>query len=270
MAIDWFTFGAQIFNFIILVWLLKRFLYQPILHAVDAREEKIATALSDADEKKHEAEKQFVSYKEKKEDIEQQSAALLKQAVSEANQERESLLAEGRKDTEALGLKKMESLRNSIEQLNQNIQQQTQQHVFSITRKVLIDLASIGLEQKLIEKFIEKLRDTDDARKKILLEALKTSNNPALLRSAFELTKEQQKLIQEKLNDIFKIEIPLQFEIESNLVAGLELFSNGQKLAWSISNYLASLEKSMAEILNKSEGSISSTEVETDQVQQPQ
>ena len=42
MLIDWFTVGAQALNFIILVWLLKRFLYKPILDAVDAREKRVA------------------------------------------------------------------------------------------------------------------------------------------------------------------------------------------------------------------------------------
>jgi F-type H+-transporting ATPase subunit b len=40
MLIDWFTVGAQAVNFLILVWLLKRFLYRPVLAAVDAREEE--------------------------------------------------------------------------------------------------------------------------------------------------------------------------------------------------------------------------------------
>ena len=43
MLIDWFTVGAQALNFLILVWLMKRFLYKPILHAIDAREKRIAT-----------------------------------------------------------------------------------------------------------------------------------------------------------------------------------------------------------------------------------
>ena len=42
MTIDWFTVGAQIVNFIVLVWLLKRFLYKPVLAAIDAREKRIA------------------------------------------------------------------------------------------------------------------------------------------------------------------------------------------------------------------------------------
>jgi F-type H+-transporting ATPase subunit c len=51
MLIDWFTVGAQLLNFLILAWLLKRFLYRPILDALDAREQRIAAELADADAK---------------------------------------------------------------------------------------------------------------------------------------------------------------------------------------------------------------------------
>ncbi|MFQ3186924.1 MAG: F-type H+-transporting ATPase subunit b, partial [Marinomonas primoryensis] len=52
MLIDWFTVIAQLINFLVLVWLLKRFLYRPILNAIDAREKRIADELADADEKR--------------------------------------------------------------------------------------------------------------------------------------------------------------------------------------------------------------------------
>ena len=46
MLIDWFTVAAQAVNFLILVWLLKRFLYKPVLAAIDEREKRIATQLA--------------------------------------------------------------------------------------------------------------------------------------------------------------------------------------------------------------------------------
>ena len=42
MLIDWFTVGAQIVNFLVLVWLLRRYLYRPVLAAIDAREQELA------------------------------------------------------------------------------------------------------------------------------------------------------------------------------------------------------------------------------------
>ena len=51
MLIDWFTVAAQALNFLVLVWLLKRFLYKPILDAIDVREKGIAATLAGADAK---------------------------------------------------------------------------------------------------------------------------------------------------------------------------------------------------------------------------
>ncbi|MEF9674151.1 hypothetical protein QNM99_26650 [Pseudomonas sp. PCH446] len=65
MLIDWFTVGAQILNFLILVWLLKRFLYHPILNAIDAREQRIAKELADADAEKTEAGQEREAYQRK-------------------------------------------------------------------------------------------------------------------------------------------------------------------------------------------------------------
>jgi len=65
MLIDWFTIAAQALNFLILVWLMKRFLYKPILNAIDAREQRIARELADADAKKAEAQKEREVFKGK-------------------------------------------------------------------------------------------------------------------------------------------------------------------------------------------------------------
>jgi F-type H+-transporting ATPase subunit b len=81
MLIDWFTVVAQIINFLILVWLLKRFLYKPILNAIDAREKKIAKELADADAKKAEALKEREEFQHKNEELDQQRKMRTKNAV---------------------------------------------------------------------------------------------------------------------------------------------------------------------------------------------
>ena len=67
MPIDWFTVVAQAINFLILVWLLKRFLYKPILHAIDEREKGIAAQLAEAEAKKAEAQKERDDFQHKNE-----------------------------------------------------------------------------------------------------------------------------------------------------------------------------------------------------------
>ena len=90
MLINWFTVIAQAINFLILVWLLKRFLYKPILHAIDEREKGIATQLAQAEAKKAEAQKDRDDFQHKNEVFDQERAALLKKATDEAKAERQT------------------------------------------------------------------------------------------------------------------------------------------------------------------------------------
>ena len=72
MQINWFTVIAQLFNFILLVWLMKRFLYAPILAAIDEREKKIKAQLNDAKAQKSEAKKEQEEFNAKNADFDQQ------------------------------------------------------------------------------------------------------------------------------------------------------------------------------------------------------
>ncbi len=249
MLIDWFTVGAQVLNFFILVWLMKRFLYKPILHAIDEREQRIAIELANADAKKAEAKSERDEFQHKNEEFDQQRAALLSQATDEANAERQRLLDEARQAVDALSAKQQETLRNDAHNLNQAISRRTQQEVFSIARQALMDLATTSLEERLGDVFTRRLREMDDQAKAVLGEALKTVSDPALVRSAFDLPAEQRDAIQNALNETFSAEIHIRFETAPDLVSGIELTTNGQKVAWSIADYLASLEKSVAELL---------------------
>jgi F-type H+-transporting ATPase subunit b len=249
MLIDWFTVGAQALNFLILVWLMKRFLYKPILHAIDAREKRIAAELANADQKKAEAQKESDEFKRKNEEFDRQRAELLSKATDEAQAERQRLLEEARKAADVLTAKRQETLRNDAHNLNQAISHRTQQEVFAIARKALTDLATTSLEERLGEVFTRRLREMDGQTKAGLEKALKTASDPALVRSAFDLPAKQRAAIQNALNETFSIEVHVRFETAPDLISGIELTTNGQKVAWSIADYLASLEKSVNELL---------------------
>src|SRR5580700_1950855 len=102
MLIDWFTVGAQALNFLILVWLLKRFLYRPILAAIDAREQRIAKELTDAAAKQAEAQERCDEYQHKNDEVNRERAALLSQATEEANVERQRMIDAAQQAADAI------------------------------------------------------------------------------------------------------------------------------------------------------------------------
>ncbi|MFC1766560.1 F0F1 ATP synthase subunit B [Planctomycetota bacterium] len=263
MLIDWFTVVAQALNFLILVWLMKRFLYKPILHAIDARETRIAKELADADQKKAEAQKERDEFQHKNEVFDEQRATLLTQATDEAQTERQRLLDEARQAAATLHEKRQETLRNDAHSLNQSIYNRTQQEVFSIARKALSDLAGTSLEARLAEVFTRRLQDMDSPVKTGLAEALKTASDPAIVRSAFDLPVEQRATIQNAINETFSANIRIRFETSPDLISGIELTTNGQKVAWSIADYVMSMENVAADLLKEKDRPVAKAEPES-------
>jgi F-type H+-transporting ATPase subunit b len=260
MLIDWFTVGAQALNFLILVWLMKRFLYKPVLAAIDAREKRIAAELADAETRKTDAKMERDEFQKKNADFDQQRAALLTKATDEAKAERQRLLDEARKAADALSAKRQEALQNDAKNLGQALRHRTQDEVFAIARKTLGDLAATNLEERVAAVFVDRLRGLGDPEKTALATTLKNDAEPALIRSAFDLPEEQRANIQRAINETFSADIHLQFETAPDLVSGIELSSGGQKMAWSIADYLKSMEKGVDDLLKESDKAKPKTE----------
>ena len=249
MLIDWFTVLAQVVNFLILVWLLKRFLYRPILNAIDAREKRIALALADADAKKTEAEQERDAFQHKNEAFDQQRAALLSQATDEAKAERLRLLDAARQESDSLRAKRQEALISEQQSLSEALTRRAREEVFAIARKTLADLAGETLEARMADVFLRRLRELDDAAMTGLKSTFAASSNTLLVRTAFTLPPPQRAAIETVLKETLGGEMQVQFETAPDLVSGIEIGSNGHKLAWSIADYLASLGKGVDALL---------------------
>lgn len=247
MLIDWFTVGAQLLNFIILVWLMKRFLYQPVLNAIAAREAKIASELANAAATKAKAHQQQETFEKKNQAFDEQRAELLRQATDAATAEGERLRIEARQAADTASAASAKALLMDTQQLHAEIVRHTQQQVFDISRRVLSDLADLNFEQQACTVFIQRLRAADATTLAALSTALKATDEsaPALLRSAFDLPAAQQAAIQSALDDTFGQAIALTFETAPELVGGIEFSTQGQKLAWSIAGYLSELSATL-------------------------
>jgi F-type H+-transporting ATPase subunit b len=250
MLIDWFTVGAQALNFVILVWLLKRFLYKPVLDAIDAREQRIAEQLAEAARTMAEAQKERDDFGRQRAAIEQQRAALLDKARDDADAERKRLLDEARRAADALSDKRREALRNDIRVLSGSIRTRAQHEVLAIARKTLGDLASAELEDRMIAAFVPRLRELSASAKEEFAAALKSSSTPPRLRSAFELQPAQRRAIEAAVKETFSVDVPLRFETAAELVCGVELATEGQTVSWSITDYLSTLEASLGRIVD--------------------
>ena len=249
MLIDWFTVIAQAVNFLLLVWLMKRFLYQPILKALDAREKRIAAELADADAKEAEAVKARDEFKRRNEEFDRQRDTMLSKATEEAAKERSRLFDAVRRDADSMRDKLQDQLGSEYRNLHDEFALRTRAEVFAIARKTLADLAGESLEERMTNVFIVRLKNLDSGERKNLADLLVSPETPVLIRSAFGLAPAQQAAIEDAVRSTLATKAPVRFEIVPDLIGGIELILHGHKVAWSIADYLASLEKDVNELL---------------------
>jgi F-type H+-transporting ATPase subunit b len=243
MLIDWFTVGAQAVNFLILVWLLKHFLYKPILHAIDEREKKIAAELADASSKKIEAKKEQAEFQHKNDEFDKQRDELFKKVTADAGVEKAKLLDEAKKAADVFSEKRHASFIQEEEKIQQSIMKRVQKGVFAISRKALKDLSGTDLDERIVNVFVGQLTGSSLTNSSLKNSSLKNSATPVMIRTAFAIPTALQATVEKQIKDKLSPDAQIQFEVNPDLISGIEITSDGQKFAWSISDYLNLLEK---------------------------
>ncbi|MDP4285226.1 MAG: F0F1 ATP synthase subunit B [Bacteroidota bacterium] len=249
MQINWFTVIAQVINFLILVWLLKRFLYKPVLNAIDEREKKIADQLNDAEAKKAEAQKERDEFEQKNEDFDKEREARLDKVQEDAKAEKQRLFEEVRTESNTLRAKYETALKQEEQNIADTIKRKTQDEVFAIASKALSDLASASLEEQLIKMFVKRIQDLNEEEKKNFREAFSNSNTTIIIKSAFELQASSKENVEKAINEITGKETNFQYQPVPELVSGIEIDAENYKLSWNIESYLEALKKNITEPL---------------------
>jgi F-type H+-transporting ATPase subunit b len=249
VLIDWFTVVAQILNFLILVFLLKYFLYDRIIRAMDKRNEKIRARLEEADNKKREAEKEKESYLGKKQEIEEREKELLSQAKQKAEAKRKELVAEAKEDVEAVRRRWMESVDKEKEAFLRDLRHMVGQKVYAISRRALKDLAADDIDEKAMHVFLQKIQDMPEKEESRLADAIQRSDGHMTVRTSFEVSSEMRRQVTRTLHEKLAKDLEVHYETRPELIFGIELKLRGQKIAWNLDDYLEGLEEEMGRSL---------------------
>ncbi|MGB7756172.1 MAG: hypothetical protein WBL23_08920 [Salinisphaera sp.] len=249
MLIDWFTVGAQLVNFLVLVWLLKRFLYQPILKAIDARETLIAAELADASRKQATADAAREDFLARNAQFDADRDALMAKAADDAAEEEARLLADARAAGDALRARQRAALQTERANLSEAIARLTGSEVLAAARKTLADLADAELEARMAAVFVRRLQEMDPVAQAALADVLRSAIEPACLRSTFELDGPAKAAIQRALDTVVGGPVSIAFQTAPDELCGIELTAGGHKLAWRIEDYLAALGDKLDKLL---------------------
>lgn len=252
MQIDVLTLIAQIINFVILVVLLKYFLYNRIVKVMDERKEKIISQLKDADQKKQEAEQEAESYRKKLKELDDKYEEMLSNAHEEVESQRKELLKKAHGEIREAQAKWYEAIQHERRLFMNDIRQQAGKEVYAVARRALADLADADLGRQIIDFFIKKIQRLDEQEIDTLRRSIQGSKKYEIdINSAFEIPQEmRQKMIHEIQKQITS-NINVRFTTSPNLICGIELKVNGRKISWNLENYLRDLEDNVTNAIER-------------------
>lgn len=250
MQIDWFTVIAQIVNFIILVVLLKYLLYDRVIDALNKREEIISSKLKEADKKNEEAEKKRKEFEKKKSEIEKDKESTLEKTKAEAEKKRKQIEKEAKEKIEQKRKEWERQLENKKDDLLVDVRRLVSKEAFLISSKALKEIADENLEKKIIERFSETLADLTKDEKQDIKDSLKEADKNMMVKTTFELSQSSKDKLETVLADKFYKTANINYDIDEDIICGIEVKIKNKKLNWNFNDFLNELDDKFQEIIS--------------------
>ena len=249
MQIDWITVSAQIINFLILVWLLKRFLYQPVIRAMDRREQRITQRLSEAQQREQKADERAEHYRSQAEALERMREDMLAKAREDADEQKKKLLADARDEVAEIRANWQRQANQEKQEFLENLGRRAAEAIQVIAQKALRDLADADLEERIVHTFTERLKCLDrDAH-----EALARASGPVRIASTFELDSKLRGRLTRAVHEQLAEGVQVDYTQAEGLLCGIELTSGSQRLSWNLADYLDGLTARIEDAFNPTE-----------------
>lgn len=252
MQLDWFTFVVQIINFLILIVLLKRFLYKPVITVMKKRQEEVANRLEEARLKLADAENMASEYEQKLQKMETEHDEWVQQAREEVEHEKAELLKKARQEVESYQKRWRDAVESEKIAFVRNLETRIADKIILLVGKIVNELANRSLEEQAIEKFIDMVQSLDEQdRKKMEVIGLNSAIKELTIVSSFPLEGPSKQKILDHLQELFHDKVPYRF-ITSNIHGfGIEIRTGEWQLGWNTKAYLEDLKTQLLDAFEK-------------------
>lgn len=248
MELNWSTFILEIINFLVLVWILKRFLYRPVLSVLEKRRKQIEQDLNEATLRHTQAIELEQQYKKRLDkwalEKQQLRETLQQEILTERTRRLEQLQTELASEREKAAVVEQLHLAESLRCYQQNAHEQGAR----FATRLLTAVANQELESRLFDLLLKTFDDLDEERQMTLLNACEKSSEAITVTSAYTLSELQQQQLELKLNALCKRSVKINYVQKPQLLAGLRLLIGASVLSINLQDELSGF----AELIHES------------------
>lgn len=252
MSIDWFTFIAQIFNLLILLFLLRKFLYLPVLKAVEIRQKLIADELKKAEQSRLKAERAEEKCLQKTQEIEREKQQILADVQREAEKLAADLREQAENQYHQAQAEWQTRLKGEQKSFDVAVQKLTVEHFNRFAEKAMKQMANADLNDWIIKRFADKIKNLPVDEKTKLRENFQ-SQKVLCIETASEPDFERKKQIEDllRLECALPESIKFQYKINADLVGGIIVQGGEYMVEWSLKSYLQEFKQTMSEEVSR-------------------
>lgn len=232
MTIDWWTFGLQAVNFLILVWLLQRFLYRPVMAVIARRRAEAEKSFQEADRREALADKARHETEAERGAAAAGREKMMAAARAEIEGERKKMAEQARKEAAEIAEAAAAKIGGERAEALESLRAQAVDLGVDIANQVLAKTVSKSLGDMFLERIGEHLAAMPADQRAGLQDGIGRDGKMTVV-TATALDGPEQERWRKRIGDALGSKPKIEFAVDPELIAGAELHLHNAVLRFS-------------------------------------
>jgi len=221
VELNWSTFILEIINFLVLVWILQRFLYKPVLDMITRRRGQIEQSLQEAKNDRREAERLQHLYEGRLSDWEQEKQAARKSLERDLDEERTRRLDELKFELNQERQKAQVVAQREQEEQTRRLEQRAIALAAGFGSRLLTRIAGPELERQLVAAALHDLQTLPDDQREKLRQGWRAESGPLTVTTAYALDERLRSALENTIGQLVGRPVSYNYQQDRALIAGL-------------------------------------------------
>jgi F-type H+-transporting ATPase subunit b len=223
MHLDLWTLGLQAANFLVLVWLLHRFLYRPVLAVIAKRQAAMDKLVADAAADRKEAADVRQDLERQRMGLDQERQAVLTAARDAAETERKAILAKAEDNAAAVRAAAQKAFEDEREDAARQAGRDAARLAAAMARRLLQETPPGELQARMLERVCEDVKTLGAEAKRGIAARAGSASGGVEVVTAEPLDPTGQQAFAEQLGQALGAQVRPSFQVDPALIAGVEV-----------------------------------------------
>lgn len=221
--INWSTLLFQIVNFVVMVFVLTRFFFKPVVRALDERSKRVTEALDEAERREREAAEMQTEYEKTLARAQEQVVTMQQQAQEDLQESRQRVLQEVREEIRGMREKTERELEDARQQAITQHRQELGHLATTLSGRLMHQAGGVEFQKASVDAFLERLSQIPADEYQHGLEATETTTVQVQVVSASELDSERRAQVEKQIGEVLERPIDMRYRVDPALIAGATL-----------------------------------------------